>query len=60
MADTDAYACIAVLAFGLVFVAAAAIATIQVLAHENRKLRKQIAPFDRDGDGRIGGSRKRT
>jgi hypothetical protein len=52
----DAYACIAV--FLVIIIVETALITS--LAHENRKLRKQIAPFDRDGDGRIGGSRKRT
>jgi hypothetical protein len=52
----DAYACIAVF-LGIIILAVIIIAG---LAKENRKLRKQITPFDRDGDGRIGGSRKRT
>jgi hypothetical protein len=52
----DAYACIAVF-LGIILVEALIIAG---LAKENRKLRALIAPFDRDGDGRIGGSVRRV
>lgn len=33
---------------------------ISVLTKENKQLRQQIAKFDRDGDGRIGGSKRRA
>lgn len=45
----------------LVAVAAAMVAIRRAVDadRELRKLRDQIAPFDRDGDGKIGGSKPR-
>lgn len=46
--------------FAVAVIAALGWMLVGVQAFELRDARKQLAKFDRDGDGRVGGSRPRT